>query len=91
MFSHIVSRFMCEFGIAAYHLDYREDWQVICWWIDWKLGPIEIVSLVVFLGYCITFCIHITYAYTEARIFMALAFKLSHQMNLLRLRSSQLI
>ena len=31
--------------------------------LNWPFGPVEALSIVVFLGYCITFCIHIAHAY----------------------------
>jgi predicted RND superfamily exporter protein len=49
--------------------------------LDWTMGPVEVISLIVFLGYCVTYCIHIAHAYvspdldgrtTENRIQVAL-------------------
>jgi len=33
----------------------------------WSLGPVEVVSIIVFLGYCVTYCIHIAHAYTDLK------------------------
>mmetsp|Transcript_65135 Transcript_65135/g.174637 ORF Transcript_65135/g.174637 Transcript_65135/m.174637 type:complete len:1358 (-) Transcript_65135:208-4281(-) len=43
---------------------------VICWQLffmvtmmKWKIGAIEVISLIVFIGYSITYCIHLVHAY----------------------------
>jgi predicted RND superfamily exporter protein len=32
----------------------------------WKLGPLEVVSLVIFVGYAVTFALHVAHSYSES-------------------------
>ena len=33
--------------------------------LNWPFGPVEALFLIIFLGYCVTYCIHIGHAYME--------------------------
>jgi len=33
--------------------------------MEWKIGPIEVISLVVFVGYSVTYSLHIAHNYVE--------------------------
>merc|ERR1719265_74213 len=39
---------------------------IMCGPLGWHIGPIEVVSVIVFLGYCVTYCIHIAHLFVEA-------------------------
>lgn len=35
--------------------------------MKWKLGPVEVIALVVFVGYSVTYSLHVAHLYNEAR------------------------
>jgi len=35
---------------------------------QWPIGPVEVISLVVFVGYSVTYALHIAHSYSEARM-----------------------